>query len=451
MADEPTRWTCILAPDVRVTTNVRGMTLQTAAGHVKLPPEDAVWVANTLFEPGQTENRDLKSGAPADVPAPENGSPLDHLDRQGLVAHRLDGSFGAVVTCIPLRPPRGPRPHRKITGQIALAPQAMLRARDGGLSLEMPGAWARIVVHDTKVLELLPLLAAGCNAEDCADTVQDRPAAWVDAVLCALQWCGIITQTDPSDWALHDLVLHAATRQGYGRKPLGKTGLPHSDAQDRQPTSLRRIDLEIPNQETLDRRDPPFSALSTQRRSRRLHGDPPISAQQLSEFLYRTLHQRDGHRPHPSGGACYPLTGYLALHHSLDVPSGLYRYDAVAHCLDMVAETDRALNRLLTDAAVNAGVSERPQVLLILSARFAKTSSIYEDLSYSLILKEVGAVFQMAMLSAAAMGLAACPLGTGNALAFSALAGLDPLVETSVGELMLGAASDADPNGPPSA
>ena len=46
------------------------------------------------------------------------------------------------------------------------------------------------------------------------------------------------------------------------------------------------------------------------------------------------------------------------------------------------------------------------------------------------------------MLAAAAMGLAACPLGCGNSLLFAELAGVDPLVESSVGELMLGSLAE---------
>lgn len=41
-------------------------------------------------------------------------------------------------------------------------------------------------------------------------------------------------------------------------------------------------------------------------------------------------------------------------------------------------------------------------------------------------------------LVATAMGLGSCPLGGGDSEAFSVAAGLRPLEETSVGELMLG-------------
>jgi hypothetical protein len=41
------------------------------------------------------------------------------------------------------------------------------------------------------------------------------------------------------------------------------------------------------------------------------------------------------------------------------------------------------------------------------------------------------------MMAAAAMQLGTCPLGCGNSLLFADLTGVDPLIETSVGELMV--------------
>jgi hypothetical protein len=41
------------------------------------------------------------------------------------------------------------------------------------------------------------------------------------------------------------------------------------------------------------------------------------------------------------------------------------------------------------------------------------------------------------MMAASAMGLGTCPLGCGNSLLFSELLRVNPLIETSVGELMI--------------
>ncbi len=440
LGTDPPQWSRCLAPDVRVVTDASGMVLRTTTDHVTLGAQDAVMIADTLLSQRDTARADTLDGSTR-----AGTAVVDQLDQRGLVAHRLNDDAAPVLTCIPLRASPGAKPRSAPSGKILMAPQAFLRAHDGGLSLEMPGAWARIAIHDSRVLDTLPLLAAGCEATALAEALLDRSDQWINAVICALQWCGIVGTHHHSRWALHDLSLHTATRQGYGRTLIGKTGQTGPAVHDQPTQTLARIDLPLPNQTDLSRRDPPFADVTEHRRSRRQHGAAGITMKQVSEFLFRTLHNKDGHRPYPSGGGCYPLTAYLAVDRCLDLPPGLYRYDAQGHCLYMVAQTDPALNQLLDDAAVAAGVTERPQTLLILSAHFARTSETYQGLAYSLILKEVGAVFQMAMLSAAVMNLAACPLGTGDALAFSKLARLDPLVETSVGEMMIGAMSQDVP------
>lgn len=420
-------WTAFLAPDVRVVPHAHGMRLQTATQHVALSPAEAREVAATLMAPSAQ-----------DAAARDSGVARDRLDRLGLLAHRLQGD-GPILTCLPLRAPPGPPPKAAIQGHLRLSSHAILRPFEGHFSLERPGGWARLTLHDPALMNVMTRLAEGTSVQDCIQEIPDRSADWISAVLHGLHWCSMLDSAPGSNWTLPDLMLHTATRLGYARKHLGKSE-PRESAPEPQPRPrLARHMLDRPDPADLARSDPPFAVVAARRRAQRNHGPGCLKEAQLSEFLYRTLHETDGHRPYPSGGACYPVTGYLALHRSADVPAGLYRYDALAHCLDKVAESGAGLNRLLEDAAASAGVSETPQALLILSARFSISRSVYNDLSYSLILKEVGAIMQMAMLAAAATDLAACPLGTGNAPAFSALAGVDPMIETSVGEVMLGA------------
>ena len=172
---------------------------------------------------------------------------------------------------------------------------------------------------------------------------------------------------------------------------------------------------------------------------RQAAGNHSDYSNQLSEFLFRTLHEKSGRRPYPSGGACYPLKAYIGVHQCSGVSPGLYAYSPTRHELVRVSEPEPRLDSLLSDAAAAAGVERPPQILIVLAARFSRTQRVYGNSSYSLILKEVGAVFQAAMMAAAAMGLATCPLGCGNSLQFSDLAGVEPLTETSVGEMMVGA------------
>jgi SagB-type dehydrogenase family enzyme len=152
----------------------------------------------------------------------------------------------------------------------------------------------------------------------------------------------------------------------------------------------------------------------------------------------------DGRRPYPSGGSCYPLNAYVAINRCRGIEAGFYVYSPTRHELLTVRETGPDLEHLLADAAAAANLDRQPQVLVVLAARFDRTSRWYGDLSYSLILKEAGAIFQTAMMAAAAMDLAACPLGCGDSLEFSTLAGVSPLIETSVGEMILGSRVEAE-------
>jgi oxazoline/thiazoline dehydrogenase len=77
-------------------------------------------------------------------------------------------------------------------------------------------------------------------------------------------------------------------------------------------------------------------------------------------------------------------------------------------------------------------------VLITMAARFQRLSWKYESISYSLMLKNVGALFQTMYLVATAMDLAPCALGGGDSDLFARAAGLDYYAETSVGEFLIG-------------
>jgi SagB-type dehydrogenase family enzyme len=120
------------------------------------------------------------------------------------------------------------------------------------------------------------------------------------------------------------------------------------------------------------------------------------------------------------------------------VDPGIYHYDRVDHRLRLVREPDPVVSRLLRSAALSSSVDRPPQVLIVLAARFGRLMYTYEELPYALVLKHVGVLYQTMYLTATAMGLAACALGGGDALAFNEATGLDYATESSVGEFMLG-------------
>jgi SagB-type dehydrogenase family enzyme len=261
-------------------------------------------------------------------------------------------------------------------------------------------------------------------------------------------------------WAPEDLWLHAHSRSprtssGYGgtyhgrgvREPLpARTG-------SRWPDTT--VALDVPDLDEATARDRPFTEVLEARRSRRVHDDAaPITKAQLGELLYRAARLRrcfdgtDGEevadRPYPSGGATHELEIYPLVTNCAGLAPGLYHYRSDAQTLELVTEPDAATAGLVSRARASAVMTGDPQVVLLVSARFGRVMFKYETIAYSLVLKHVGVLYQTLYLVGEAMGLAVCGLGGGDAEVFATATGLDYFTEGTVGELVLGSASDAE-------
>jgi SagB-type dehydrogenase family enzyme len=441
-------WTYALPPDVAVEPNLGGAFLHTVANRMWIEPAEFELIRG-LASGGRSETELLPSEQliESDPNAVTRGAALlFRLDRAGLLARCLISGGHRLATCVPLRPPPGPPPESPPPEtRVRLSPLAIARTEPNAVGLEAPGAWARITLHDRRLLPLLHDLSVQRPVSELTKAVAGHAEDAIRALLMLMSWCDLLDRGAPG-WSAHDLLFHTRTRAGYARALRGKVGADSDPGAEPDATisadGTRRVPLEPPDLGRLLSEDPPHAVVSERRRSIRRPGSTPPTAAQLSEFLFRTLHERNGRRPYPSGGACYPLKAYVAVHRCLGVAPGLYAYDPVRHDLSTVSAAGPALDRLLAEAAGAAAVELPPQILIVLAAQFVRTQRIYPDIGYNLILKEVGAVFQAAMLAAAAMGLGACPLGCGNALLFSELAGMDPLIESSMGELMLGSLAD---------
>ena len=443
-------WSFALAPGVKLEPDDGGALLRTATDEMRIEAADFELVKHLVSEDlaneGRTE-RELHERASATDPGGDAttrcAALLFRLDRAGLLKRSLYSGGRRLVSCVPLRAPPGPRRHRHPKGRSLLSAYAFARAEAGAVSLMAPGAWAAMILHDRDLLPLLHDLSVGRPASELQATGISEPA--IRALIALMSWCDLLERGEEG-WSTHDLLFHARTRAGFTRGLRGKidgaSSLSAVPAAGRSSDGARRIRLAPPDRGRLLAADPPYALVAERRCSIRQQGTRPLAAAQLSEFLFRTLHQRDGRRPYPSGGTRYPLQAYVAVHRCLGVAGGLYAYDPARHELSSVSEPGPAVDRLLAEAAGAAAVELPPQILLVLAAHYDRMHESYPDIAYSLILKEVGAVFQAAMLAAAAMGLAACPLGCGNSLLFAELTGVDPLVESSVGELMLGSLAE---------
>jgi SagB-type dehydrogenase family enzyme len=343
---------------------------------------------------------------------------------------------------------------------VVLSRFTVLRREGDDLVVESPLATATVRAHDPAVSAVLGTLVSTAHANGIHGGLPDHV---VTQLLLDLRAAGLAVPTDNAEdteprlrqWRPHELWFHGRSRQGNG----GYAGLAYGRTKWAKgifdPTPARHdpfpgpvVELSRPSLDTLRHNDLPLTAVVEDRRSTRTHDDDhPITAEQLGELLYRCSGVRgsfvaDGvehlRLPYPAGGSVYELELYPVVRQASGLDPGMYHYDRHEHQLRLVREPGHEVARLLRSAALSASVDRPPQVLIVLAARFGRLMYTYEELPYALVLKHVGVLYQTMYLVATAMGLAACALGGGDALAFNEATGLDYATESSVGEFMLG-------------
>jgi SagB-type dehydrogenase family enzyme len=212
--------------------------------------------------------------------------------------------------------------------------------------------------------------------------------------------------------------------------------------------------LAVPDLDALRVNDRPLTDVIESRVSTRVFGNPPISRDQLGEFLYRVARVRsrgemlvpspDGvvamettSRPFPNGGAAYELEFYLTVSECDGLEPGIYHYDPEQHHLVLVRPDGQFVERMIWFAGITAP-GAKPQVLLTLAARFQRVAWKYDAIAYAAIQKHVGVAYQTMYMVATSMDVGGCALGSGDADLFSQAIGTDYFVESSVGDFMLG-------------
>ncbi|MGQ0801289.1 MAG: SagB family peptide dehydrogenase, partial [Pseudomarimonas sp.] len=253
-----------------------------------------------------------------------------------------------------------------------------------------------------------------------------------------------------SKWDFHDMFFHARSRSGRFRAGL------YADAPDHPrkppparpepyPTPLQRLPHTTPvtDSDTAF----PIGDLLRRRRSTRDHSTGNLPYAMLGPVLALSSsvvssEQRGAlsidARPYPSGGASYELEVYLAVRRVEHVAPGFYHYDAQQHGLRSTGASEHVVARMVGDAMATYGGTAEPQLLVVLAARFERVMWKYDSLAYALTLKHVGVVFQTMCLVATALGIGSCPIGSGNTRLFGQATGRPWLVESSVGEMIVG-------------
>jgi SagB-type dehydrogenase family enzyme len=355
---------------------------------------------------------------------------------------------------------------------VRLSRFAYCRRQDDVTLLESPLSTARMVLHMPCAAGALVLLAGGAGHRNVAALMAQadvgQPQETAQALLGLLILAGLAEQPATDDgrlseddghralWEFHDLLFHARSRLGPHDYPVGGT-FRMRDSVPALPALPPRRDgcgVDLPR---VDRAEPltiedSLPDVLERRRSVRRHGREPVSLHQLGEFLDRTARVRrviardeaNGiayeatERPYPSGGSTYDLELYVVASRCAGLRPGVYHYEADRHRLVTVSPPSRLSDAVLGEARTAAGMTDSPQILIVVTSRFARVSWKYQAIAYALTLKAVGALYQTMYLTATAMGLAPCAIGTGDAAVMARILDTDYVTESSVGEFLLG-------------
>jgi len=395
------------------------------------------------------------------------------LARHGLLEYRLGHSLNGedLVVIEPQVPDYWPRmPQLHNADALVLSRFAYMRRRGNEMVLESPRAGALFKICNPKIAAALAMLS---TPQQIKQLHQQDGFPGVE-LLALLVDCQILLKTKAVNdsgprlaegddnlvlWDFHDLLFHTRSTEGRHANPLG--GLyPYVGVISPLPAVRRRwpgkkINLRKYSATPSDAISLAATLLRERHSTRSFDDQRPITLAELSRFLDSTarvqsrlrsrLDLGDGGpvvtyavRPYASAGACYELELYLAVDKCEGLARGFYHYDAGAHALVPIDVRKNELDALLTGAEFAMGAPAVPQILIIIAARFGRTSWKYSSIAYALILKDVGVLIQTLYMMTTDMGLGGCAIGTANIDLFAKVTGIEFHVEGPVGQFAIG-------------
>ena len=264
---------------------------------------------------------------------------------------------------------------------------------------------------------------------------------------------GLLTDaqtTMPADWEPHDAFMHGSSRLWLGpRRPYGALPELKAEALPVRPERSGPV-VVLPEPGSLG-----DASLADVLRDRHTSRDwtGRFTLEDLSTFLHAIWFVRaemvgtfgeEVRRALPSAGGLHPLQPWVVADNVDGLDRGIYWYDSWDHALVHMGEESMAVKGLLWSARSAAVQKQESPIgaLIVLTARFGRLQRKYRSIAYSAILKDVGVTLQTGYLVGTAMGMNVCGLGGGNAALFQMATGLDPWVEGSVGEFIIGRPKD---------
>lgn len=189
-----------------------------------------------------------------------------------------------------------------------------------------------------------------------------------------------------------------------------------------------------------------LAELLSKRHSTREFSENPLLLSALSTLLHwsigRIEHGGKDTRPHPSGGAKYPIEMYVLALNVDGLEPGSYHYNVKEHSLEILGTHSR--KKLQVDAESAFGYPFVVGAAAFLCLTFVKGRSIqkYGAAAYKLGMLEAGHIGQNVYLASGALDIGCCGLGGGDGKEMYELLGIDGGGEHFVYGLMLGNVTD---------
>jgi SagB-type dehydrogenase family enzyme len=398
------------------------------------------------------------------------------LARRGLLEYRvgqsLDGNDQVIIE--PQVGDYWPRmPELDDAESIVLSRFAYLRRRGNEMVLESPRAGALFRICDPEIATAI----AALSTPQQVGRLRRREGFPQAGLLALLVDCHILFRIEaaggdglrPNEgdsnlvlWDFHDLLFHTHSTEGRQANPLGGlypyAGLMPSPPAVRPRWPGEKIDLGKLSPASSETMMPVARLLRMRHSTRDFDDRNPITLAELACFLdgaarvqakWRSKLDFGGDgpmvdytaRPYPSGGSAYELELYLAVANCDGLARGFYHYDADGHALVPIGVGAPELDAMLKAAEFAMDAPAPPQILITIAARFSRISWKYSSIAYSLVLKDVGVMYQTLYLMATDMGLGGCAIGTNNIDLFAKMTGIEFHIEGPVGQFAIGRAA----------
>jgi len=328
-----------------------------------------------------------------------------------------------------------------------LSPQACIRRVADSFVLEMPLSQTKCILHNENCLFwLMEIVRGGASLsfEDEGRTAFYRALRLMNALDDG--------ETDSAVWEFHDLFFFHNSSIGFHDDPIGATWR----LKDKLlPAPLIKsclgegISLPEPDGRLMDKLRSPFADVLANRRSRRIPGNRPITLEEFGALLQASARVQEiqedpfnlclrSLRPSPSGGGLHSLEIYPLVRQCIGLAPGAWHYNPEQHRLESIAaEKELADAYLQSNPHFLIPDAGPPHIHLVITSRFLRDAWKYEKIAYRLVLQDLGCLYQTVSLTATALGLASCILGTVDARRLGKMLRLDPLVEPVIGEMTL--------------